>query len=107
MTLWLFAGLPPSPFKEGVVTCIPKGKDTSATSEFRPITVGPIMSRLFHRIINRRMLLFWPLFAQQKAFKHSDGLGDNLWLAKAFIDKKRLERKKLNLIFVDVAFDRR
>ena len=40
MTLWLFAGLPPSPFKE-VVTCIPKGTDTSAPSEFRPITVDP------------------------------------------------------------------
>ena len=58
MTLWLFSGLPPSPFKEGVVTCIPKGKDTSAPSEFRPITVGPFVSRLYRRIINRRLLLF-------------------------------------------------
>ena len=91
----------------GVVTCIPKGKETSATSEFRPITVGPIMSRLLHRIIKRRLLLFWPLSARQKTFRHVDGLGDNLWLAKAIIDKKRLERKKLNLTFVDVtkAFD--
>ena len=103
MTLWLFAGLPPFPFKEWVVTCIPKGKDTSAPIEFRPITVGPIMNRLFHQIINRRLLLFCPFSAWQKAFRHVDGLGDNLWLAKAIIDKKRMERKKLNLTFVDVA----
>ena len=58
------------------------------------------MSRLFHRIINRRMLLH---FARQKAFRHGDGLGDNLWLDKTILDKKRLEKKKLNLAFADVA----
>ena len=103
MTLWLFAGLPPSPFKEGIVSCILKVKEPSAPNEFRPLTVSPVMSRLFHRIINRRMLQLWPLSPRQKAFRHGDGLGDNMWFVKALIDKKRQERKKLIMAFVDVA----
>ena len=88
MTLWLFAGLPPSPFKEGIASCIPKVKEPSAPNEFRPITVSPVMSRLFHQIINRRMLQLWPLSPRQKAFRPGDGLGDNMWFVKALIDKK-------------------
>ena len=97
----------PSISIQGGNRCIPKVKEPSAPNEFRPITVSPVMSRLFHRIINRRMLQLWPLSPRQKAFRHGDGLGDNVWFVKALIDKKRQERKKLNMTFIDVvkAFD--
>lgn len=107
MSLWLLTGLPPSLFKIGVVSFIPKVKGTTEPSEFRPITVSPLMSRLFHRVLNKRMSLFWPLSTRQKAFQSGDGLADNIWLVKSLITKSRQERKKINMTFVDVskAFD--
>ena len=107
MSLWLLTGLPPSLFKVGVVSFIPKVKGTTDPSEFRPITVSPLMSCLFHRVINKRMSQFWPLSTRQKAFQSDDGLADNIWLVKSLITKSRQERKKLNMTFVDVskAFD--
>ena len=53
------------------------------------------------------MLTHWPLSNRQKAFTHGDGLADNIWLVKAIIKKKREQKQRLNLTFIDVskAFD--
>ena len=64
---------------------------------FHPITVGPIIGRLFHRVLSRRMLTHWPLLNRQKAFRHGDGLADNIWLVKAITKKKREQKQRLNL----------
>ena len=106
MSLWLLTGLPPSLFKVGVVSFISKVKGTTDPSEFRPIiiiTVSALMSRLFHRVINKRMSQFWPLSTRQKAFQSSSCLADNIWLVKSLRNKSRQERKKLNMTFVDVS----
>ena len=107
MTLWLFSGCPPDALKKGIVTCIPKKQGTLNPGDFRPITVGPIIGRLFHRVLSRRMLTYWPLSNRQKAFWHGDGLADNIWLVKSIIKKKREQKQRLNLTFIDVskAFD--
>ena len=107
MTLWLFSGCPPDALKKGIVTCIPKIQGTLNPGDFRPITVGPIIGRLFHRVLSRRMLTYWPLSNRQKAFRQGDGLADNIWLVKAIIKKKREQKQRLNLTFIDVskAFD--
>ena len=107
MSLWLLTGLLPSLFKFVVISFIPKVKGTADPNEFRPITVSPLMSRLFHRVINKCMSHFWPSSMRQKAFQSGDGLADNVWLVKSLITKSRQERKKHNMTFVDVskAFD--
>ena len=107
MSLWLLIGMPPTSLKIGIVTCIPKKKGTENPSEFRPITVSPIIGRLFHRVVCRRMERYWPLSPRQKAFRSGDGLAENIWLVRSLIQKKREQLKKLNMTFIDVskAFD--
>ena len=75
---------PPDVLKKGIVTCIPKKQGTLHPGDFRPI-----IGRLFHSVLSRRMLTHWPLSNRQKAFMHGDGLADNIWLVKAIIKKKR------------------
>ena len=68
MTFWLFIGCPPDALKKGIVTCIPKKQGTLNPGDFRPITVGPIIGRFFHRMLSRRMLTYWCKLAQRVAF---------------------------------------
>ena len=84
-----------------------KKQGTLNHGDFRPITVGSIIGRLFHRVLSRRMLTHWPLLNRQKVFGHGDGTADNIWLDKAIIKKKREQKQRLNLTFIDVskAFD--
>ena len=49
MCLWLGCNCPPSVFREGVTTLIPKSAEAKLPGEFRPITVSTIIARLFHR----------------------------------------------------------
>ena len=77
----------------GIVTFIPKNKEAFKTSDYRPISVGPIMARLFHRILGGRMLGCWPLSSRQKAFRPGDGIAQNLFLNKSIIRKMRTASK--------------
>ena len=91
---------PLTSFKTGIVTFIPKNKEAFSPSDYRPITVGPIMARLFQRILGGRMLGCWPLSSRQKAFRPGDGMAQNLILLKSIIRKKREQLQKLNLTFI-------
>ena len=107
MSLWLLVGIPPASFKTGLVTLIPKNREASSPGDYRPITVSPIMSRLFHRVLASRMSTSWSLSPRQKAFCPGDGVAQNIYLIKSILQKKREQLQKLNITFVDVskAFD--
>ena len=46
----------PPQWKVGVITPVPKVSSPSSCSDFRPITVTPILSRIFEKVVVRRFL---------------------------------------------------
>lgn len=74
MSFWLCGSCPPSGFREGTTTLIPKRAEATQPSEYRPITNATIIARLFHRLMARRLEDSIPLSPRQKAFRRGDGL---------------------------------
>ena len=105
--LWVYIGLPPSAFKIGKTILIPKARIPNGPGEYRPITMGSMISRILHRIIAKRLELMWPLSERQKAFRKGDGLFDNSWLLESIVRDRRSRFKPTHLAFLDVskAFD--
>ena len=49
--IWLLLGIAPHSFRNGITVLTPKSGDVVEPVQFRPITIGPILCRLFHRIL--------------------------------------------------------
>lgn len=103
LNLWLWCGIPPSEFRVGYTTLIPKTADASQPEQHRPITVATIFARLFHRILAGRIEKEIPLSPRQKAFRKGDGLADNVWILRSLIREHTSRTKPLCMAFVDVA----
>ena len=103
MSLWLGCNCPPSVFREGVTTLIPKSAEAKLPGEYRPITVSTIIARLFHRILASRIEENVPLSPRQKAFRRGDGLADNVWLLRSTLRDRTKHRKPVFVTFIDVA----
>ena len=103
INLWLLTSTPPSDFKSGVTTLIPKSAHSKTPGEYRPITICTMVARVYHRMLASRLERELPLSPRQKAFRRGDGLADNVWLLRS-IYRNRLKRTKpLCLSFIDVA----
>ena len=107
MNLWLLACRPPEAFKVGVTVPLPKAADAAGPEDHRPITIGPMFCRLFHRLLAHRAEGSLPLSERQKAFREGDGLADNVWILRSIIDDCKARHRPLCATFVDVrkAFD--
>ena len=64
-------------FKQGVTVLIHKSDDSKAPNQFRPITMGTILCRLFHKILAARIESGYRISDRQKAFRKGDGIADN------------------------------
>ena len=97
--------------KIGITTMIPKKAGAVEPSDFRPITLSPIISpisRLFHRILARRLSVSLDQDPRQKAFiRHRDGLGENVYILKQAIQISKSKCTALKIAFLDAskAFD--
>ena len=103
MSFWLCGSCPPSGFREGTTTLIPKRAEATQPSEYRPITNATIIARLFHRLMARRLEDSIPLSPRQKAFWRGDGLADNVWLLRSILNDRTRSRKPVFVTFIDVA----
>jgi hypothetical protein len=105
--LWLLAGSQPSTFRKGVTVLIPKSENATDPADFRPITMGSVVARVFHRLLAIRMESCLPISDRQKAFRRGDGLAHNAWLLQSVIKDHTRDRRQLNITFIDVrkAFD--
>ena len=82
MNLWMATGVPPVAFLEGNVVFVPKVQQPKDPGDYRPITLGSVVMRAFHRVLAKRLAGSWPLSGRQKAFLQGDGLADNIWLLR-------------------------
>ena len=107
--LWLYTGCLPSQMYGGCTSFIPKSPGTNNPAEHRPITVPPVIVRLFHSILAKRLEALCPPSERQKAFRKGDGIAENIEVFKETLkyaqDPKK--PKDLYVAFLDVrkAFD--
>jgi len=105
--VWLFCGYLPKTLRDGVTVLIPKKSEADKPEDFRPITMGSTVGRLFHKLLAARLSNVLPLSIRQKAFRRGDGIAENAWLLRALVRDHTSQLKALNLTFIDVkkAFD--
>jgi hypothetical protein len=105
--LWLLAGHPPAAFYEGITVLIPKTITATKPEEYRPITMGQMVGRVYHRLLAARFERQLPLNVRQKAFRHGDGLAENSFLLQSIIRDHQSGLRPLCVTFLDVrkAFD--
>ena len=80
MNLWLVSCLMSTDLCEARTTLIPKVVGATEPSKFRPITVSSLLTRLYYRIVAKRIEALCPCSERQKAFRRSDGIAENVFL---------------------------
>lgn len=71
---------------------LPKVPDTSNPADFRPITVAPILVRLYHRILASRVLATTDFDHSQRAFLPVDGCAENVAILSTVLHEARTKR---------------
>lgn len=88
---------------------IPKVKGGSSNpGDYRPISIGSVIIRQFHKILGKRLAGKFDLSkTRQAGFLPVDGCGQNLMVLKTLLTRARQEKKELHLATVDIskAFD--
>ena len=105
--IWLLTGKAPKAFKRGITVLVPKNQTGLESKDFRPITMGSILCRLYHKLLAERVERLYEISGSQKAFRKGDGLAENVYiLTNVFADRKA-RSQATNLAFLDVskAFD--
>ena len=105
--IWLLVGIAPESFRHGVTVLIPKSRGSDKPEVFRPITMGPIMCRLYHRILAARIEAAYGISERQKAFRKGDGIADNTLILRYVLSDRQTRCQSTALAFLDVsnAFD--
>lgn len=104
-TMLLFGVTPPL-LKESRTILIPKRGDLRDVENWRPITVSPILVRVFHRILGRRFADL-PFHDHQRGFRRVDGVLLNNLTLQTLIKERRRGVKPYNILSLDLkkAFD--
>ncbi len=95
----------------GIIHALYKGGDCSQFDNYRGITVGPILAKVFAMILESRMSQ-WAKTNDlrtkgQVGFKKDFRTTDNLFILRTLTEQARFQKKKLYTCFVDFkkAFD--
>ncbi len=104
--LWFLKGTPKSE-KECRTILLHKGSDKELVTNWRPITIGNISTRLYAKIWDNRLRQKVKLDVRQKAFTPVDGCYENVKTIQQVIRTSQKKRRELNLLFLDLskAFD--
>ncbi len=100
--LFLLRGNFPCILKRFSTTLIPKMEGASRPGDFRPISVGSFLRRLFCGILARRMGVITTHFAQ-RGFKRTEGCALHTATLKATVSDYISKRRALSYVFLDVA----
>lgn len=87
---WLFnavlcLGRTPVSWTQGRSVLLPKVDEPTSPSDFRPLTITPILTRILHRVIARRVATHAPLPQSQRGFKAEEGCAANILLVREAI----------------------
>ncbi|MCP3679146.1 MAG: reverse transcriptase family protein [Gammaproteobacteria bacterium] len=109
---WLFNGMlnmgeTPGPLAQARTVLIPKVPTPNRPEDLRPIAISSVATRVFHRILARRVAALAPLPMAQKGFSPEEGTVSNLLLLQTIIKRAQKRFTNLQVCFVDFrkAFD--
>lgn len=71
--------------------------------QFRPITIGSIILRHFHKILAKRFTNLYKFDTRQKGFLPVDGICQNIAILTALLDEAKHAKREIHLIITDVA----
>lgn len=110
-TRWLVQGIIPQVVKECRTRLLPKSpnsEDLRDISNWRPVTIGSALLRLFGRIMTMSLAHACPIDPRQRGFfAESDGCAENLMIVDRLIGRSGSEKRPLAAVFVEFtkAFD--
>ncbi|GCC16572.1 hypothetical protein chiPu_0022439 [Chiloscyllium punctatum] len=106
-SIWIRSGKIPLNMKLSRTVLIPKVNNEDELKEinnWRPITIGPIMLRLFTKIIAGRLNKVVNLNKRQKGFMSGvAGCEENIKILENIIKGSKKNKKNLAVVFVDLA----
>ncbi len=109
---WLFNGMlylgeTPGPLAQARTVLIPKVTTPERPEHLRPIAISSVATRVFHRILAKRISALAPLPMTQKGFSPEEGTASNLLLLQHIINRAKKRHTNLQVCFVDFrkAFD--
>jgi hypothetical protein len=103
----LLRGVQPTVWRDTRTILIPKGGDPTNAENWRPITIGSAIQRLFHRVLLKRLKSQIGLSMHQRGFVNTDGTLANILILDQYITERTLKGKAYSVISLDVrkAFD--
>ena len=99
----------PSQWKEAEIISLYKGKGDREKMEFRRgITLASNIEKLFERVINNRLVKDLEFTEGQAGGRKNRSTTDQLFILKSVIQKAKIEKKKLYIIYIDIekAYDK-
>ena len=104
----LASGKSPSQLNEGRTVLIYKGGSATECSNFRPITIYPIIRRIIERVLDKHLRQQVSLNCNQRGFINVPGCHVNSRLINACLVDAKLRKRDCVVAFLDIskAFDR-
>jgi len=99
---WWVSGIPDCE-KECRTILLFKAGDPTEVGNWRPITIGNLLVRVFARVWDTRLRKKIILDERQKAFVPADGCFANVKTLQAAMKSSRKRGKELNVVFLDLA----
>lgn len=86
---------------------IPKVEAASQPGEYRPISIGSVLLRTFHKILDKRLRQIVHLRDEQRAFKSTDGCFENIMILSTLLKTSHAAGRSLYMANIDLskAFD--
>lgn len=100
--LILASGKPPRCLLQSRTVFIPKKESPSSPKDFRPISLAPVLLRVFNKILAKRVVKAAGFDYRQKAFLPIDGLAENVVLLEGMLRNSRLRNKSTFLSSLDM-----
>jgi hypothetical protein len=97
--LLLISGRLPAEWNSKKTILIPKrGKDLSKPENYRPITIGSLLSRLFWGILDKRLRERTVLSPRQQGFTNESGCFNNVHILNEVLQKAK---KKSGIVVIN------
>ena len=100
---YLHSGTIPDSLRLNRTTLIPKTAEPEGINDYRPLTIGAMLNRLYAKLLTRRLTSTVQLDTRQKAFVPVDGCSEHLFVVGEAIEQCRKGRRECNLVFLDLA----
>ena len=102
--VWLIEQRIPDSLKEARSILLPKGKtDLHLLGNWRPLTIGSILARIYTKILAKRLTSKVPLNPMQRGFIPAPGVSENILLLDRIIRLAKKTKGQLSVAFLDLA----